>query len=665
MHLPILPAILLGLMTLGTPATAAQPEFPYAAGTDAAGRAQAVSDAAGRVLVESPEFPRGLWVDLVDGAGKALEGIEVEYQGRADSLVVIWSVDPSGLRQETLLWKRPAGDPLRLTLKAADPAQLPAGLASIDWRIDPDGEGPLMLDPVDGPLLAGWGDLRAFLQERWQGRTGRVAVQVDSTALAVDLAHPEAVDRFVDYFQDQSRRSLGEARAPLVQVLLSPYAFDRSLALLADSIVLNAYVVLVPGSELEQWALWSLSRSSGPVTLSEAAALTTLVARGRDIVDVGPLAALIGLRVLNLDSNEIVDVGPLAALIGLEVLNLRDNQIVDVGPLADLINLESLRLSHNEIVDVGPLAALTNLDSLDLQGNAIVDVGPLASLTDLESLDLGYYNEIVDVSPLVALTGLEELDLSGNDIVDVSPLASLASLERLDLQSNPVDLSSLATLTNLRELGLGWNQIVDVSPLAALTGLEKLDLSGNWIVDVSPLAALPSLKQLDLVHQYGPDDRPTLDMGSLAALTGLEGLILTESELLDVGPLAALTSLKWLFLDRNYIADVTPLAALTKLEFLCLEWNWIEDISPLAALTSLVELSLDLNLIVDVGPLASLTNLWWLDLEHNEIQDIGPLVANPGLAEGDWVQLGGNPLSDQAINEQIPALEARGVRVSY
>ena len=120
------------------------------------------------------------------------------------------------MQQETLLWRRPAGDPLHLTLRAADPGHLPPGVASIDWRNDPDGEELLVLNPVEGPLLPGWGDLRAFLQERWHGRTGRVAVQVDSTTLAVDLAHQESVDRLVDYFQDQSRRSLGEVHAPLV-----------------------------------------------------------------------------------------------------------------------------------------------------------------------------------------------------------------------------------------------------------------------------------------------------------------------------------------------------------------------------------------------------------------------------------------------------------------
>ena len=720
------------LLALTVAAVTAQTQFPHAAGTDTTGRAQAVSDAAGRVLIESPEFPRGLWVDLADEAGQALPGIQVEYQGRPDSLVVIWSVDPSGQRQETLLWahprssnprKRPVGDALHLTLKAADPGRLPAGLASIDWRIGPEGEYLLMLDPVEGPLLTGWGDLTAFLQERWQGRTGRVAVQVkpdrgaahpDRTALAVDLAHPEPVEKLVDYLQDQSRTSLGEVRASVVQVLLSPYALYENLALLKGSIALTAYVVLVPGSELEQWVLRSLSRSSGPVTLSEAATLTRFIAANRDIVDVGPLVALIGLEELWLQRNEIVDVGPLASLTRLEHLELADNEIVDVSPLAALTSLEELELGYNDIVDVGPLASLTRLKELGLQRNEIVDVSPLATLTGLEKLRLSEndivdvsplasltslkelwpsQNEIVDVGPLAALIGLEELDLSWNDIVDVSPLASLASLERLELQGNPLDLSSLASLTSLRELKLGkkivdvsplvgplaamtglerlhleGNRIEDISPLAALTGLKGLHLGGNRIVDVSPLAALPGLEVLSLGSQYGLDDRPTLDIGSVPSLPGLVWLDLSNnsySELVSISPLAALTNLETLILSDNYIADLTPLTGLTKLSHLYSEDNGFEDISPLAALTRLEELLLEGNRIVDVGPLAALTNLEWLSLKGNEIQDIGPLVANPGLGEGDWVQLDHNPLSDRAINEQIPALEARGVQVDY
>ena len=301
MRLPILPAILLGLMAPGTSPTAAQTEFNFAAGTGRAGRAQAVSDTAGRVLIESPEFPRGLWVDLVDQAGQALAGIQVEYQGRPDSLVVIWSVDPSRHRQETLLWTRPAGETLRLTLQAAEPAELPTGLTSIDWRIDPGAEELAVLEK--GPDLIGWEAVTAFLQERWQGRTGRVAVQIDSSiALAVDLDHPAPADRLGEYLRNRS--SVGEEIASFVQVLLTPHTFDRDLDLLEDSIVLIPSFNLVPGSESEEWVLGALRRREGPVTLAEAAGLEELLLRGKEIVDVSPLAALTGLSGLDLSYNE-------------------------------------------------------------------------------------------------------------------------------------------------------------------------------------------------------------------------------------------------------------------------------------------------------------------------------------------------------------------------
>ena len=658
------------LLALSVAAVGEQTEFPYAAGTDTTGRAQAVSNAAGRVMIESPEFPSGLWVDLTDEAGQALAGIQVEYEGRADSLVVIWPVDPSGLRQETLQWRRSTGDPMHLALKAADPAHLPSGLAFIDWRVNADGEELLRLDPVEGPFIAGWGDLTAFLQERWQGRKGRVAIQVDSTSLAVDLDHPEPVDQLVAYLQDRSRRSLGEARASVVLVYLSPYAFREDLALLKDSIVLITYVVLVPGSELEEWVRWALWPSRGPVTLSEADAVTRLSVQYR----------------------EVVDVSPLAALTGLEHLSLRGNEIADVGPLADLTSLEHLDLGSNEIVDMSPLASLTGLGRLNLSGNPLVDLSPLTALAGLEWLSLGrLYGQIADFSPLAALTHLDTLHLDSNRLVDLSPLPALTGLDVLDLSTN-------------------W--IEDITPLAAMTGLEQLHLSGNAIVDVSPLAALPGLKVLTLAGQYllyDPWD-PTLDIGSLASLTGLEQLNLASNELLDVGPLAALTSLQSLILYDNYITDlapltglgkldyldlqlnwiedisplaaltsvevlilgangrivdVGPLAALTKLRYLDLDWNRIEDTSPLAALTSMEELILSNNKIVDLSSLSALSNLSWLWLANNRIKDLSPLVDNNGLGEGDAVSLEGNPLSDQAIEEQIPALEARGVQVSY
>ena len=289
MYLPIIPAILLALTALGATAKAEETEVPFAAGTTSTGWARAVSDATGRVMIESPEFPRGLWVHLAAEAGQALAGIQIEYQGRADSLVAIWSVDSSGLWQETLLWTRPAGDTLRLTLQAAEPADLPPGLASIHWRIDPSAAELLSLK--GDPQLTGWQAATALLQEGWQGRTGRLAVQIDSAAaLGVDMADGESVARLVDYLRDPARRSLGEGKNPHVEFLLSPfYEFGE------ESIALITSPVLVQGSKLEQWVMKVLGRVTGPITLARASVLRRLYLKGEQIVDVGPLAVLTGL----------------------------------------------------------------------------------------------------------------------------------------------------------------------------------------------------------------------------------------------------------------------------------------------------------------------------------------------------------------------------------
>ena len=72
-----------------------------------------------------------------------------------------------------------------------------------------------------------------------------------------------------------------------------------------------------------------------------------------------------------------------------------------------------------------------------------------------------------------------------------------------------------------------------------------------------------------------------------------------------------------------------------------------------------------INSVTDVSPLTGLSNLMLLHLYGNDIEDISPLVANEGLAEGDEVELSGNPLSDESIATHVPALESRGVDVEF
>ena len=112
------------------------------------------------------------------------------------------------------------------------------------------------------------------------------------------------------------------------------------------------------------------------------------------------------------------------------------------------------------------------------------------------------------------------------------------------------------------------------------------------------------------------------------------------------------------------IEDISPLSGLTDLRQLYLGYNEISNLGPLAALTSLERLNLDNNEILDLTSLSRLTELTELHLRHNRIVDISPLVSNPGLGDGDVINIAENPLSDDSLGSHVPALKARGAAVT-
>ena len=110
---------------------------------------------------------------------------------------------------------------------------------------------------------------------------------------------------------------------------------------------------------------------------------------------------------------------------------------------------------------------------------------------------------------------------------------------------------------------------------------------------------------------------------------------------------------------------MSPLSGLNNLESLRLEDNNVSDVSSLSGLSNLASLYLDNNNVSDVSPLSGLRFLRKLSLRNNRIADLSPLVANSGLAQGDVVEVRGNPLSRSSYREHIPALQGRGVEVIF
>ena len=205
------------------------------------------------------------------------------------------------------------------------------------------------------------------------------------------------------------------------------------------------------------------------------------------------------------------------------------------------------------------------------------------------------------------------------------------------------DLTGLEKCPNLAEVRLSKNEIEDLKPLANAVNCQSLDLEDNEISDLSPLAKLEKLQYLQL-----------------------EG-----NKIEDVSPLKDLKKLSALYLSENKIKSIEPLSGLEKLVSLYLAKNEISDISPLKELKWLSSLDLQGNKISDLKPLEKMTELRYTMLQKNEIKDLGPLVEMAKKdAEGDkrfapyWnLYLGGNPLSEQAKERQIPQLKDLGVRV--
>ena len=415
------------------------------------------------------------------------------------------------------------------------------------------------------------------------------------------------------------------------------------------------------------------------------------------------MKTLTHLAALNANISNLTGLEGATNLTGLW---LGDNSISDISPLEGLNNLTDLRLSSNSISDISPLEGLNNLTYLNLSGNSISDISPLEGLNNLTILDLER-NSISDISPLERLNNLTGLFLRNNSISSISPLEGLNNLTDLNLGNNSFsDISALSGLTNLKWLFLRNNSISDLSPLVANTGLgtgDQVFLEGNPLNNTSVNTHSPTLQSRGVTVEfdatvYIPDPnlraaienelavasgdtiRPG-DMGPLTELiathknirnlTGLEYatklkvLDLRDNSISEILPLAKLTNLTTLRFARNNITDISPVARLTNLTELNFRSNAVSDIAPVARLTNLTSLWLNGNSISDISPLAKLTKLTELRLDDNSISDISPLVENTGLRNGAEVNLKKNPLSDQALNTHIPALQNRGVEVLF
>jgi len=236
------------------------------------------------------------------------------------------------------------------------------------------------------------------------------------------------------------------------------------------------------------------------------------------------------------------------------------------------------------------------------------------------------------------------------------PALEAAVRDAIDVPSGSIYKSDLASLDTLVANYLG---ISDLTGLEHCIALVNLNLGHNDLSNIDQLSILSGLSELDL------QDNSITDLSALAGLVNLRNLQLSANPLESVDDLSSLHQLRLLFISLTGVSDLQPVSSMTELQFLFIIGNSISDISALSSCSHLYYLNADNNAITDVSPLGDLLELYSISLKSNMIQDIAPLVDNSGVAAGDEVALENNPLSSESINTHIPALQARGVTVTY
>jgi hypothetical protein len=150
-----------------------------------------------------------------------------------------------------------------------------------------------------------------------------------------------------------------------------------------------------------------------------------------------------------------------------------------------------------------------------------------------------------------------------------------------------------------------------------------------------------------------------------ADLLNLTFIDANEHNITDLTGLEYCINLAVIFMSWNNIFDLEPISHLRHLTEVQFVVNDISALPDLSDWINLQRLFLSGNNLSNIAPLQDLPSIHHMYLGGNQISDLSPLVANPGLAGGDSVWVDNNPLSDESLNIQIPALEARGVFVYH
>ncbi len=205
----------------------------------------------------------------------------------------------------------------------------------------------------------------------------------------------------------------------------------------------------------------------------------------------------------------------------------------------------------------------------------------------------------------------------------------------------PIALSKLHSIT---ELDLPAHAIKSLAGLWGCTALKSLNLSENTL-DYWKLFAYGDR----LLENVNKEAKPTVQ----SPLTRL--VMLTR--------IAPDPPLEELVLDGNPIPEFSMLPLLPSLQRLSLNDMKLTRVPPLYGQEKLESLSLTNNLISDLMKPPALPALKQLDLSNNQLANLERWTQTDWAIPGLVINLEGNPLTDATLEDALPLLKARGMRI--